>query len=82
MTPTIEIIGICASCLSLLGLVYNARMRVEGYYIWIVANLAWIPISIMAGAWYQTPIWVFFAIGSVYGIYEWKARSQVQGVSP
>jgi len=36
----------------------------------------------MAGAWYQTPIWVFFAIGSVYGIHEWKARSQVQGVSP
>ena len=75
MNP-VEIIGLGVSVISLVGLLYNARMNIKGYYIWLVANVAWIPLSVLAGAWYQTPIWIGFTIGSIYGIREWKARSE------
>jgi hypothetical protein len=70
----LELMGLGVSCISLLGLAYNTRMRIEGYYVWLVANIAWIPLSILAGAWYQTPIWVGFTIGTAYGIREWRRR--------
>jgi hypothetical protein len=75
MNP-VEAIGLGVSVISLVGLLYNARMNIKGYYIWLVANVAWIPLSVLAGAWYQTPIWIGFTIGSIYGIREWRARSE------
>jgi nicotinamide riboside transporter PnuC len=73
----IEYIPWILSGLSIIGAFLNARQRIEGFYFWLFANMAWIAFNIHIGLYGQVPMWVFYTIISVYGIYEWRKKGKV-----
>jgi nicotinamide riboside transporter PnuC len=60
------------TALSVGGAIYNARGKVFGFYIWIVANIAWIAFDIYIKSYSQAALFAVYTIISVYGIYTWK----------
>ncbi len=67
---------IVLSLASIVGGVINARGRIEGFYIWMLASSAWGALCIfepsMLG---QLPMWLAYFVISAYGIKMWKKNA-------
>lgn len=60
-----------ATIISILGTILNAFMRIEGFYFWIIGNIAWIYIGHqrkMRGVMFMFGVYTLLAI---LGIYNW-----------
>ena len=62
--------------LSLLGAILNARAKLVGFYVWIVANILWVAFDIYIGAYSQAALFVVYTLISAYGIYSWKRQGR------
>lgn len=63
------------SSLSTLGAVLNALGMISGFYVWIVANLAWIGYDVYTGFYSQTMMFAVFTATSVLGIIAWRRKA-------
>ena len=62
--------------LSLLGAVLNAKGRISGFYIWIVANVGWVIVDLSHGLYSQAILFAVYTMISVYGIIQWSRRTK------
>ena len=62
------------STFSVIGAFLNAYGRIEGFYIWILANLGWIVYCVCGGLYAQVPMWLVYTIISLVGIIMWKRK--------
>jgi len=72
-------ISIALSMASIVGGVINARGRIEGFYVWMVASMTWGALCIfepsMLG---QLPMWIAYFIISAYGVRMWKKNANAE----
>lgn len=51
----------------------SPRLRVFGFFLWVVANIYWVIFAIIKGHHYMCALSVFYTITSLVGIYNnWK----------
>lgn len=62
------------SAASILGAILNAFGKVLGFYVWIVANLAWVAYGIYYQDYAQIPMWLTYSAISVIGIIVWRRK--------
>jgi nicotinamide riboside transporter PnuC len=60
--------------LSLLGGVLNAKAKIQGYYVWIVANLLWVAFDIYIDNYAQAALMLTYTGISAFGIYSWRKQ--------
>jgi nicotinamide riboside transporter PnuC len=60
--------------LSIIGAIYNAKGKIFGFYIWIIANLLWVGYDLYIQSYSQMVLFVVYTIISGYGIWQWKKR--------
>lgn len=63
-----------ATALSLLGAVYNTFLRIEGFYIWIVANLLWMLFSVKYRHWGLFALNLAYMGFNIWAIMFWKGK--------
>ncbi|MCF7910411.1 nicotinamide mononucleotide transporter [Candidatus Pacearchaeota archaeon] len=64
-----------ATFLSLFGYIFIAIKRLEGFYIWIVANLIWVYIGVISQLWGMTTLFSAYTLISLYAIVFWKKKN-------
>lgn len=68
------------STLSITGAILVGFKKVQGFYIWVVANFSWIAINLYQGVLQdQVFMWSAFLATSIFSIYNWHkddARSE------
>ena len=64
------------TALSLLAAILNARGKVSGFYIWIVANLGWVAVDLIKEIPSQATLFFVYTCISIYGIKQWKNKSK------
>lgn len=69
-----KIVSWCALGFSLLGNVFINQGRVQGYYLWIIANLLWIIYAVHQGIDAQILLFAVYTALAVHGIWSWKTR--------
>ncbi len=62
-------IEIIAFLLSVTGGILVAERRIEGFYLWIIANTLW--LNIFGYSWVGAMFWFYIAL-SVFSIFEWR----------
>lgn len=62
--------------LSLLGNYLVARKKVEGFVIWIIANLLWVYIGIVSKLWGMTTLFIAYSLINVYAVYYWRKKKK------
>jgi nicotinamide mononucleotide transporter len=60
--------------LAIVGVVLNIKKRVEGFYLWVGSNLAWVVIDYNAGLYAQAVLFMVYTGLSVWGIIEWRKK--------
>jgi len=60
--------------LSIIGAIYNAKGKIFGFYIWIIANLLWVGYDLYIQSYSQMVLFVVYTIISGYGIWQWKKK--------
>jgi hypothetical protein len=66
---------IVLSLASIVGGVINARGRIEGFYIWMLASGIWGALCILEPSMLgQLPMWLAYFVISVYGVKIWKKK--------
>jgi len=64
-----------ASAFSITGVLLNAKRNIWCWPVWLVSNALWTYLSIVKTDWPQLVLWLFFAVGNVYGWNCWKRAS-------
>jgi nicotinamide mononucleotide transporter len=59
---------------SIIGAIYNARAKILGFYIWVVANVAWVVYDLYIGSYSQAALFVVYTIISIIGIIQWRKK--------
>lgn len=67
-----QIISWLACALSLIGANYNIKKKVNGFYIWIIANFLWIVNAVIINQYAQIVVFFTYIILCIRGIYFWK----------
>jgi len=62
------------SAITIVGGLCVARLKIVGYYIYLVNNNLWIVWCIWRGLYGQIPVWIFCNVVSILGIYTWRKR--------
>jgi len=60
------------------GTVLNARMRREGFYLWLVANVVFLVHNLRIREYPQAALWAVYVGLAVYGLWSW-GRKQREG---
>ncbi len=63
-----------ATGLGILGAILNASKRIEGFYIWIIANILWIYIGIITKLYGMAFLFFVYLLIAIYGIITWKRK--------
>ena len=63
------IVSICIT-----GAILNARQRIEGFYFWIIANIALMIINYNAKDYQQSFLFLFYFCLCIYGIVKWRKK--------
>ncbi len=69
-----HIIEWSATVLSLLGAIYNTFLRIEGFYIWIIANALWMLFSVKYKHWGLFALNLAYMGFNVWAIIFWKTK--------
>ena len=67
----LKVIGWIATCISLIGIIFNAYKMIICWPIWCVANLFWIYWATKKKEWSQVILWSIFTLANIYGWYMW-----------
>ena len=67
---TLQIVGLVASYL---GAELNARKRVTGFYVWLVANVVLFCVHCASGIWILAVLDVLYFRINLMGIRKWKS---------
>ena len=62
-------IQVVAFLLSVVGGILVAEKKVEGFYLWIIANTLWMDVF---GYSWAGAMFVFYTVLSVFSIFEWR----------
>ncbi len=71
----LQAIGVASSYV---GAELNARMRVEGFYVWLVSNLVLLIVHVTSGLWELALLDVLYFRINLVGIRHWRARARLQ----
>ena len=65
----LQVIGLLASYV---GAEMNARMRVEGFYVWLLANVTLFAVHVSAGLWALALLDLLYLRINLTGIRRWR----------
>ena len=68
----LQTIGVVASYV---GAELNARLRIEGFYVWLVANIALLVVHVASGLWALVVLDVLYFRLNFVGIRRWKRKA-------
>lgn len=71
LTPLLAL-EIVASILSLIGYLFVAKKRVEGFYIWIVANILLLYVVKQKELHAIAALYVAYSLLTIYSIQQWR----------
>lgn len=54
------------------GQILVANMRKEGFYCWLVSNIALIYISVGSHLWGMTALYIFYTLMCGYSVHRWS----------
>lgn len=63
-----------ATGLGILGAIINARKKIQGFYIWVIANLFWIYIGIKIKLYGLALLFFVYLLIVIYGIITWRKK--------
>jgi len=58
------------------GVILNARQRIECFYIWLVTNAAWFVVDMKAGLYGQAAMFALYFFITIYAIVTWKRKAK------
>jgi nicotinamide riboside transporter PnuC len=73
----IEILGVLATILAVLGVMLNNRQRIECFKLWIVSNSLSLAIHLVTGTWSLAVRDAIFAVMAVAGKRQWGRRGMI-----
>ena len=59
------------TALSIIGALRNAQEKIDGFYIWIVANIGWIIYDVITNQPAQIALFAVYTAISIFGVYQW-----------
>lgn len=62
--------------LTVSGAIFNAKKRIEGFYIWIVANVCWFTHNLIIKEYAQAAVFIALTVVTVYGIRQWRKEKK------
>lgn len=68
----LDIISWVNTFFSILGNILVIKKKRSGFMVWIVSNITWIVIDIIAEVYSQAALFVIFTIIAIYGFIKWK----------
>jgi len=71
----LKLCSIIALVITLLGTILNSRKNIYGFYIWIVANIMWLVITLKLQDISISIQYIIFILLNFYGIYQWKKKN-------
>lgn len=60
------------------GAKLNARIRISGFYLWIVSNVALVALNAIMGLWLMALLYLLFLRLNVIGIIHWSEQHPSQ----
>lgn len=73
-----DLFGLFLSILSIVGGFLVSWKRVEGFYVWVVANVGWIIWCVIFHATGQMTMWFIYTVQSLLGVYKWHVSEETQ----
>lgn len=65
-----------AVAISIIGTWRNARMKIDGFYFWIVGNTVLMIVDFASGHLGQALMFTVYTGISIYGIWEWRRKAR------
>jgi nicotinamide riboside transporter PnuC len=62
--------------ISIIGVILNARQRIEGFYFWMIGNAGWVVVNVIAGIPAQAVLFGFYFLMCFYGVYTWRKKTR------
>jgi len=59
---------------ALIGVWFNIKKNVVGFYIWSITNLMWAGVNFYKDIFWQGVLFLVYFFFAIYGIYEWKKK--------
>ena len=75
----VKILSWFALGLSLLGAYLINKKRIEGFYVWILANAIWIVINYLVWVPAQMILFTIYQGFNIHGIWTWKKLARIEG---
>ncbi len=66
----------CITAIAIIGTILNARMRREGFYFWMVANVSLLARNLAIREWSQAGLWAVYCFTAVYGLITWTRKER------
>jgi len=63
----------------IMGYIYIARLNPVGFYYWIASNFTGVYVFYEAEKYSFLILYLFFALASVYGLFNWKSKEKKTG---
>ena len=60
--------------MAIVGVIFNVKKRIEGFYLWTISNLGFVVIDYKAGLYAQALLFVVYTGLSIWGIVEWRKK--------
>jgi len=70
-----EIVAWILSIISITGAFLVSYKRIEGFYLWLVANGGWIVYCIICHTYGQILMWSVYFATSIIGIIQWSKKT-------
>jgi nicotinamide mononucleotide transporter len=68
-------IGWILTTFSLIGTVLNVKKHISCFYIWVIANIAWMIFDIMTGLYSRALLDLVQLFFAIWGIIEWRKKN-------
>ena len=81
----IEFFTWAATGLSVIGVILNAQRKMSGWYVFMVADLAWVGIGLYTKMYAMAALFMFYFFLCFFGVYSWTKKGgdevkTVQGI--
>ena len=72
----IAIISWAFTLISLIGTVLNSQQKISGFVFWIIGNIGFMTINLLARQYAQATLFFINTLLSINGIINWRKKSQ------